>query len=99
MLDKLTMRPGFGRRFRRAMKKSLGIAMLEVILALGVVGIIIGGVIILFVSAQERQKRTDATTLINQIRAGVESTFATSGNYTGLQMSLLYGRGKIPDTG
>ena len=98
MLEKLTMRPGFGRRFKRAMKKSLGIAMLEVILAIGVVGIIIGGVIILFVSAQERQKRTDTVTLINQIRAGVESTFATSGNYTGLNMELLYDRGKVPDT-
>ncbi|MCY4565121.1 MAG: hypothetical protein OXE40_11685 [Gammaproteobacteria bacterium] len=95
-LSKLAFRPGFWGRIRD--RGNLGIAMLEVILAIGVIGIIIGGVIVLFTSAQERQKRTDTTSLINQVRAGVESTFATSGNYTGLSMQLLYDRGKVPDS-
>lgn len=97
MLHSLAMRPGFRRRLRTRGRR--GLAILDVVLAIGAIGIAIGGAVALFMLvAQERQKRTDTTRLINQVRAGMDALFETSGSYLMLDMRFLYNRGKVSDS-
>lgn len=86
----------FGRKFRSGRKR--GIAMLEVILAIGVVGFIIAGVIVVYTQAQERQKRTESIALLNSLRGATERIFAGAPSLVGLTDDLLDSRGAVPDT-
>ncbi len=84
------------RELRR--KRWRGLTMLEFILYLGLAGVVVAGVVVYYTQASERQKRTDAITLLNNVRGGIERVFAGASSYTGVTIELLDNRGVIPDT-
>ena len=87
-------------RFRRRLRSRArrGFAMLELILALAVIGVVVAGVIVLFQQSSESVKRGDALNLVSNIRGGAERAFVGSATYAGLTLQMLYERGAIPDS-
>ena len=82
---------------RLAHRGRRGLALFDVILAVGVVGVLIAGGVLLLQGAQERIKRNDTLALINQVRAEAVRIFAGRPTYTGLTMDMLRVRGSLPD--
>ena len=82
---------------RLARRRRRGLALFDVILAVGVVGVLIAGGVLLLQAAQERIKRNDTLSLINQVRAETVRIFAGRPTYAGLDMKLLRVRGSLPD--
>ena len=78
-------------------RRKSGLALFDVILAVGVIGILIAGGVLLLQAAQERIKRNDTLALINQIRAESQRIYAGRPTYTGVSMQLLCNRGSLPD--
>ena len=81
------------RRYRR------GFSLFGVLLGLGLAAVVIVGVVGIYNSARESANRTEALTLLGQLRANIESVFAGApsyGNDTNL-VAMLDLRGGIPD--
>jgi len=85
-------------RLARELRTRRGATMLEYILYLGLAGVLLAGVVVLYTQNAERQKRLAAITLVNNMRGGVERIFAGAASYDGLTVALLDNRGVIPDT-
>ena len=82
---------------RLARRRRRGLALFDVILAVGVVGVLIAGGVLLLQAAQERIKRNDTLSLVNQVRAEAVRIFAGRPSYDGLSMKMLEVRGSLPD--
>ena len=82
---------------RLARRRRRGLALFDVILAVGVVGVLIAGGVLLLQAAQERIKRNDTLSLVNLIRAEAVRIFAGRPTYDGLSMAMLEVRGSLPD--
>ena len=81
------------RRYRR------GFSLFGVLLGLGLAAVVIVGVVGVYNSARESANRTEALTLLNQLRSSIESVFAGApsfGDETDL-VAMLDLRGGIPD--
>ena len=94
MERKQAARPSFFGQFRRGRRR--GLALFDVILALGIIGLLIGGGVLLLQQGTGRQQTNETLSLINQIRAGVQGAYAGQGNYTGLSAMSLHLQGKMP---
>lgn len=70
--------------------------MFEVLLALGIVGVVIIGAVLLYQVAMERLRSGEAHGLTADIRGAAERIYAGSATYNGLTMCLLDGRGGVP---
>lgn len=95
MDERQTAQPSFIDRLRRGRKR--GIALFEVIIALGILGIIITGAVLLLQGAQERIARNETLQLINQVRAEANRIWASQSTYDGLAIHLLAQSGGLPD--
>ncbi len=91
----IAKRPGLFRQMRR--RKNKGLALFDVILAVGVIGFLIAGGVLLLQTVQERIKRNDTVALVNQIRAEAQRIFAGQPTFDGLTMNALEVRGSLPD--
>ncbi len=89
-------KPSLVSRFRN--RKRRGLALFDVILAVGIIGVLIAGGVLLLQNVQERLKRNGTLAAINQIRAETQRIYAGQSTMTGLNMKLLYDRGSLPDT-
>ena len=81
----------------RLRRESPGLALFDVILAVGIIGILIAGGVLLLQNVQERIRRNDTISLINQMRSEAQRIFAGQPDFTGLDMKALETRGSLPD--
>ena len=88
-------RPSFFQKLERG--RTRGIALFEVIIALGIVGMIIAGAVLLLQGAQERIARNETLQLINQLRAEANRIWASQSTYSGLEIHILAQSGGLPD--
>ena len=95
METKQAARPSFFQKLGRGRKR--GIALFEVILALGLVAAVITGAVLLIQAGQDRQRLNDTNSAINQLRASVQTMLAGQSNCTPLAMNALYGRKGVPE--
>ena len=94
MDERQTAQPSFLQKLGRGRKR--GLALFDVILALGIIGLLIGGGVLLLQQGTGRHQTNETLSLINQIRAGVQGAYAGQGNYTGLTAMTLHLQGKMP---
>lgn len=95
MDGKQAARPSFLQKLGRG--KTRGIALFEVIIALGILGVIITGAVLLLQGAQERIARNETLQLINQVRAEANRIWASQPTYAGLEIHVLAQSGGLPD--
>ena len=88
-------RPGLFRQLQR--RKTRGLALFDVILAVGILGILIAGGVVLLQSVNERIARNATLSLVNQIRSEVSRIYAGRSNMNGLTIIGLWNRGSLPD--
>ncbi len=84
----------------RPARRPRGISIFSILLGLVLFGLAITAAITLFNQASERQKVTAAITLLNSLKAGIESTFAGSPDYGAANADLvatIARRGLIPE--
>ena len=90
-----TENPGLFRRLKQ--RRERGLALFDVILAVGVIGFLIAGGVLLLQTVTERIKRNDTVSLVNQMRAEAQRIFAGQPTFTGLNMTAFETRGSLPD--
>ncbi len=78
-------------------RRARGLALFDVILAVGIIGSLIVGGVLLLQTVNERIKRNDTLALINTIRSETSRIYAGQPTLTGLDMDLLEKRGSLPD--
>ena len=88
-MNALTM--ALGRRQKR------GLALFDVILAVGVIGILIAGGVLLLQSVNERIARNSTLSLVNQIRSEVSRIYAGRPHMNSLEIHGMWNRGSLPD--
>ena len=82
---------------RLAVRARRGVALFDVLLAIGLAGVVIVGVILLYQSIERSNARDDLVNLVRELRGGVERAFVGSGSYAGLEMELLCDIGAVPE--
>ena len=80
-----------GRRQKR------GLALFDVILAVGILGILIAGGVLLLQAVNERIARNGTLSLVNQIRSEVSRIYAGRPHMNNLVIEGLWNRGSLPD--
>ena len=87
-----------GRGFSRS-RRWRGFSLFGVLLGLAVGGAVIVGAVSLYNTTQESAGRSEIVTLLSQLKAGVERTYAGRPSYgTGSLIATLDRRGGIPDS-
>ena len=87
--------PGFLALLSRRRRR--GLALFDVILAVGIIGVLIAGGVLLLQTVNERIKRNDTMAVINQIRGEASRIYAGQPTMNSLAMNLLEKRGSLPD--
>ncbi len=72
-------------------------ALFDLLMAMGVIGVLIVGAILLFHSVSRSNEQAGLVQLARALRGGAERLFTGHGSYTGLGMAALCNAGVVPE--
>lgn len=83
---------------KKQIKMKKGFSLTDFILWLGLVGVVLAGIFLLYPQARLYMKVNDEKQNIAAIRTGIESLYAGNQNYSGINTTLLIKTGAIPSS-
>ncbi len=73
-----------------------GMALFQMVLYLGIAGVLIAGAIVLYQSVSQSNARTELLNDVRQLRGAVSRSWTGQGTYAGLSMSAVDSMGGVP---